>query len=87
MDEMNNIGIISFQDGPEDTDMLQDARDYTSRIGVNSDVTYDHTIPIVQPRDLAMAEILTRIRGLTQAGVLGGEETPGLPTDGVGGQK
>ena len=52
--------------------MLRDVRDYTSRIDFNNDVTYDHTITIVQPRDPAIAEMLTKFRGLMQANVLAG---------------
>lgn len=87
IDEMDNVGSISIGDGPEDDDMLRDVRDYTSRIDFNNDATYDHTIPIVQPRDPAIAEILTKIRGLTQADVLAGEGSPAAPADGVGGQQ
>lgn len=35
----------------------------------------DRTIPIVLPRDPAMAEIPSKLRGLTLSGVLSGEET------------
>ena len=65
--------------------MLRDLRDYTSRIGFNNDATHDHTIPIVQTRDPAIAEILTKIRGLRQLGVLAGIKTPRAPADGVDG--
>ena len=82
-DETDNIGIISFHDGLEGRNMLRDVRDYTSRIDFNNDVVYDHTNSIVQPRDPATAEILTKIRGLIQEDVLAGEETPGEPADGV----
>ena len=84
INDMDNIDILSFHDVQEGHDML---RDVTSRIDFNKDVTYDHTIPIVQPRDPAIAEILTKIRGLTQADVLAGKETPGTPADGIDGQK
>lgn len=87
IDEMGNIGIISFHDGPEDHDVLRDVRDYTSRIDFDNDITYGHTISIVQSHDQAITEILTKIHGLTQASVLVGEETPGAPVDGVDGQQ
>ena len=35
IDKMDNIGIISFYDGLEDH-MLQDVRDYTSRVDFNN---------------------------------------------------
>ena len=56
----------------------------TYRVSTSA-TTYDHTIRIVQPRDPAIAEILTKIRGLTQADVLAGKETPRAPADGVDG--
>ena len=80
-----NIGILSFLDVQKGHGMLRDVRDYTSRIDFNNDVTYDHTIPIMQPGDLAIAEILTRIRGLTQADILAGKKTLRSPADGVDG--
>lgn len=49
--------------------------------------TNNFTIPIVQPRDQATVETLTKIRGLPQADVLAGEELPGAPVDGVDGQQ
>ena len=56
---------------------------YTSRIDFNNDVAYDYTIPIMQPHDQAMVEILMKIRGLTQANILAGKEIPRAPADGV----
>lgn len=68
IDEMDNDGIISFHDEPEDDDMLQDVRGDTSRIDFNNDVTYNHTIPIVQPGDAAIAEKHIKIRGFNSSG-------------------
>ena len=82
INDMDNIDILSLHDVQEGHDML---RDVTSRIDFNKDVTYDHTIPIVQPRDPAIDEILTKIRGLTQADIQAGKETPRAPADGVDG--
>ena len=82
INDMDNIDILSFHDVQEGHDML---RDVTSRIDFNKDVTYDHTIPIVQPRDPAIDEILTKIRGLTQADIQAGKETLRAPADGVDG--
>ena len=59
IDEIDDIGIISFDDGRENCDMLRDEGDYTSRKGFINDVV-DHTISTLQPRDLAIADILTR---------------------------
>lgn len=86
IDEMDNVGITNFNDGPEDDDILRNVPDYTSRINFNNDVTCDQNTPIVLPHDPAIARILAKIRGLTQADVLAGEHTPGAPADGVGGQ-
>lgn len=86
-DEIGNVSIASFHDGPED-DILRDVRYYTSRIHIyfNNDVTYGHTTPIVLPRDPAIAEITRKIPGLPQADVLAGYETPRASAAGVGGQ-
>ena len=66
IDERDNVGAISFHDGPEDHDVLRVVvREYTSPIDFNNHVMYDHIIFIVQPRDPAIDEILTKIRGLT----------------------
>lgn len=83
---MDKVGIISH-DGLEDGDILRDVRDYTSGIGFKHDVTYNQTTPIVQPRDPAIAEILAKIRGLTQTEVLASENSPGAPVDDVGRQR
>lgn len=45
-------------------------RNCTSHIDFNNDVTYNHVIPIVRQRDLAIVEILGKTRGLTQVDVL-----------------
>ena len=87
IDDIDNVGSISIGDGPEDDDMLRDVRDYTSRIDFNNGVTYDRIIPIVQPRDLAIAEILTKMRGSTQAGVLAREGSPAAPADRICGEQ
>lgn len=87
-DEMDNVGIINIHDGPEDGDILRDVPAYdTSRINFNNDVTYDHHVPIVRPRDPVIAEILPKIGGLTQADLMALKVTPGAPADGVGGQE
>lgn len=58
-----NVTLISFRDGPEDEDTLRDVPNYTSRVGFNNGVTYDHITPIVQPRDAGLTEIRIIIRG------------------------
>ena len=85
INEMDNIGILRFPDVQEGHDMLRDVRDYASRIDFNNDVTNDHTISIVQHRDPAIVEILTKIRGLMQADVLAEKDTPRTPAHGVDG--
>ena len=47
--------------------MLWAVPKYRSRINFKGDVTYDHTTPIVQPRDPMITEVLTKICWITQA--------------------
>lgn len=87
IDEIENVGIVSFHDGPQYDDILQSAGDYTSRVGYNNDVTNDHTIPIAQPRDPVISEIPTKLRRLAEVNELTGHKTPGTLADGVGGRQ
>lgn len=41
IDNLNSAHIIRFHDGPEDDDILRDVRDYTSRINIDNNATYN----------------------------------------------
>lgn len=66
---------------------MRDLRAYTSDAAFHNDVAYDQTIAIVQPHNPAMAEIVAKIRELTQMEVSAERNSPGAPVDDVGGQR
>eukprot|EP00904_Undaria_pinnatifida_P006456 jgi/Undpi1/2940/HiC_scaffold_14.g06317.m1 len=53
--------------------------DYTSHINVNNGAAYGHTTSIVEPRGPDLAEILSRLRQLTNSDLQGGQLLRGGP--------